>query len=104
MFGNIYTIRTHDDRILESKLPELLGLALGGRVKCHGTFKILVLVQPPGDALLEPLLLKRPGFEHASWRHHIRHAGLTARDADLVQLRMPDAVNVDKVELLDCLS
>ena len=60
-------------RYTEPEALNVTALRLRGSMMATGPFQVPPLIQPPSNALFRPLVVYRPGFEHAMRAHHARN-------------------------------
>jgi hypothetical protein len=84
---HIDSIRYSDNRDAESKALNVSGFRLTRRVMTARLPQVPALIQPPGNALLEALVVETPRFKHAASAHDSGNAALRRKRREPVVMR-----------------
>src|SRR6516225_1564465 len=66
----VHPNRNNPHRYTEPEALNVTGFRLRGSMMATRPFQVPPLIQPPSNALFRPLVVYRPGFEHAMRAHH----------------------------------
>src|SRR5579862_6596363 len=106
ILGHIDAVWDRCDRHAEFKSPDISSFCFASRDVALGSSQITSLVQPPRNFFLGMLMPECPGLQHSSNADHARDSSLLRQNREVVIVRKPDSVVMEKInraEVLECL-